>query len=204
MKSIVKKNKQVSSEKKEEIRNDEEKYSLRELFLLFIITSIIGYVWEVIYYYIRHKGFVNCGTLYGPWLPIYGAGGILVLLALKPLKKKPILFFLSTFFLAGIIEYSIAWYLETFQHMRWWNYSRRFLNLHGRIYLDGLLLFTVAGMVFAYYGAPFMKRLLNKINDKVLKVVCIILLVLFSIDFVYSVIHPNRDKGVPIETTEKK
>ena len=49
-----------------------------------------------------------------------------------------------------------------------------------------------------------MKRLLNKINDKVLKVVCIILLVLFSIDFVYSVIHPNRDKGVPIETTEKK
>lgn len=177
----------------------EIKYSLQNIFLIFMTTSIIGYVWEVLFYLFRHGKFINCGTLYGPWLPIYGTGALLMLLLYKPLKDKPVLFFIVALITAGLLEYGIAWYLETFRHMRWWNYSKRFLNLHGRICLESLLLFSSVGTIFVYYGAPFLNNLFNKVKGRLLIIILIILLSIFSVDLIYSTIHPNTAKGVPIE-----
>ena len=37
---------------------------------------------------------------------------------------------------------------------KWWDYTGYFLNLHGRICAEGLLVFGVGGMAFVYVIAP--------------------------------------------------
>ena len=63
-------------------------------FLIFLIGAISGYIYEVIFYYITLGVLNNWGILYGPWLPIYGVGAVFLSM-LKPLKKNPILLFIS-------------------------------------------------------------------------------------------------------------
>ena len=98
--------------------------------------------------------------------------------------------------LAGIVEYSTAWYLETFKGMKWWDYTGYFLNLHGRICLEGLLVFGLGGAVVTYFVGPMLNDLYLKIAPKVRIVICSVLVLLFGADAVYSSIHPNTGDGV--------
>ena len=98
-------------------------YSLNSYILLFFTFSFIGWVWEVMLHLVSDGLFVNRGTMFGPWLSIYGFGGVFILFLLKPFREKPTLLFITAFILCGIIEYSTAWYLETFKHLKYWDYS---------------------------------------------------------------------------------
>ena len=70
-------------------------YTILNLVWMFFIMAFIGWVWEVSLHLISDGTFVNRGVLHGPWLPIYGGGGILILIFLKKLREKPILEFVS-------------------------------------------------------------------------------------------------------------
>ena len=60
------------------------------LFLLFIIGCVSGYLYEEVFYLITEKNLYNQGILYGPWLPIYGCGGIISFLLLYKYRDKPV------------------------------------------------------------------------------------------------------------------
>ena len=93
--------------------------------------------------------------LYGPWLPIYGSGGIMILLLLKKLRTNPVKEFFSAVLLCGIIEYMTSWYLEiTNDGMKWWDYSGYLLNLNGRVCAEGLIVFGIGAMFTVYFAAP--------------------------------------------------
>lgn len=172
------------------------KYTVRNYILMFFIFSIFGWLWEVIYHIISTGEFVNRGTMFGPWLPIYGTGGLLILIILKPLRKRPRLFFICTMLLAGIIEYSTGWYLETFKGAKWWDYTGYFLNIQGRVCLEGLLVFGLGGAAITYFIGPLLNEILNKIKPKIAIIICIILLIIYGIDYVYSFNHPNKGVGI--------
>src|SRR5699024_6176991 len=55
-------------------------YTIWSLVLMFFIFSFIGWLWEVSLHLITDGEFVNRGVLQGPWLPIYGTGGMLILI----------------------------------------------------------------------------------------------------------------------------
>jgi uncharacterized membrane protein len=59
---------------------------IRILFLLFMIYSFLGWLCESIYCSIPVRKFINRGFLTGPFCPIYGAGAILIVKILAPLK----------------------------------------------------------------------------------------------------------------------
>ena len=48
--------------------------------LLFFILSGAGWLWEVAFVGLSTGVLVNRGFLHGPWLPVYGVGGLLFLL----------------------------------------------------------------------------------------------------------------------------
>ena len=48
----------------------------------FFLCATCGFIWEVLIMYLKDGYFANRGFLYGPWLPIYGAGGVLLYLIL--------------------------------------------------------------------------------------------------------------------------
>ena len=171
------------------------KYSIWSLILLFVIFSVIGWMWEVSLH-LMQGGFVNRGVLHGPWLPIYGSGGVLVLVLLKKVRQNPALTFILTVITCGILEYTTSWYLETFKGHKWWDYSGYLLNLNGRICAEGLLVFGLGGCAFIYIFAPRLDDLIEKIPLKIQITLCVILMGLFITDQAYSHKHPNTGAGV--------
>ena len=141
--------------------------------------------------------FVNRGVLYGPWLPIYGAGSCLILLFLYRFRKDSGKHALLTAIICGVVEYYTALFLElTHNGQRWWDYTGYFLNIDGRICADGLLLFVVAGMAVVYLISPKLDNFLRRFNKKILIIACIILSTVFVVDVVYSTTKPNVGKGI--------
>lgn len=182
------------------IMDSNKNYSISSYILFFFSFSLIGYIWEVMLHLVNDGVFVNRGTLYGPWLPIYGFGGVFILYLLKSFREKPALLFITSFILCGIIEYTSAWYLETFKHLKYWDYSGYFLNIDGRVCLEGLIVFSLGGCAATYIVAPLLDNLYSKINKNIKTIICIILTIFFTIDFSYSTfIKPNTGKGISSE-----
>ena len=48
--------------------------------LLFFLLAFAGWLWEVILYVFTEHAFINRGVYRGPYLPIYGVGGLLLCL----------------------------------------------------------------------------------------------------------------------------
>lgn len=172
-------------------------YSVSTLILLFFIYSFVGWLWEVSLHLITDGEFVNRGIMHGPWLPIYGAGAVLILTILYKFRRHPLGAFIMTIILCGFIEYFSAYYLEiTHNGQKWWDYSGYFLNLHGRICGEGLLVFGLGGMAIMYLTAPLLDNFLRKIPYKILVPLCVVLILCFGADSAYSKKHPNVGKGI--------
>lgn len=171
-------------------------YGLTSYILFFFAFSIGGWIWEVSLHFINYGVLVNRGTMWGPWLPIYGSGSIIVLVLLRKVFKRPVLTFFLAMLLTSTIEYMTGWYLETVHGMRWWNYNGYFMNLQGRICLEGSLVFAVGACLVIYVAAPKLDELFQKINIKIKKVICIVLICAFFVDLCFSSVNPNAGKGI--------
>lgn len=173
------------------------RYSPISLVLIFFVFCVTGWVWEVSLHLVADGTFVNRGMLHGPWIPIYGAGSLLILTLLYRLRRKPILEFTAIVILSGVIEYMTSYYTEClFNGKKWWDYQGYFLNLDGRICAEGLLTFGIGGMILVYLIAPMLDNYLRKMKTQIAAPLCVILLSLFMIDQVYSFINPNTGHGI--------
>ncbi len=170
-------------------------YTLWDLFLIFISISFIGWSWEVALHLIQTGEMVNRGTFYGPWLPIYGTGALIVLIFCNRFRKNPFMECLTATLLCGGLEYTSAWFLETRYHQQWWSYKGYFLNLHGRICAEGLLLFGAGCCFIVYILAPLLEYLFSRLKKGMLIALCLVLLLAFGADTAYSIRHPNMANG---------
>lgn len=171
-------------------------YSLTSIVLIFFTFSIIGWLWEMSIYIYEQGIFVNRGAMHGPWLPIYGSGGILVVLLLKRISHRPGLTLICSMALCGALEYFTAWYLWKKYHAIWWDYSGYFLNVHGRISAEALAIFGIGAMAFIYVLAPFFDSLYSKIPKKIATTIAVCLVVIFTADALYSFYNPNMGRGI--------
>jgi uncharacterized membrane protein len=171
-------------------------YSLRSYILLFFTFSMLGWVWEVGLCLFMDGKLANRGVLFGPWLPIYGVGGVLVLILFKRFADNPVLTFFLTMFLCSVIEYFTSWILEYTKGVRWWDYSGYFLNINGRICLEASILFGLGGCASIYFLAPFFDQLFQKIPVKIQDGICIILVCIFLCDAVHALFYPNMGVGI--------
>lgn len=177
-------------------RNYHRKYALTSIILIFFIFALIGWLWEVAIHVVEDGKLVNRGTLHGPWLPIYGAGGILGVILLRKFVDRPVLTFFLVVTVCSVVEYATSWYLETYRHIQYWNYDGYFMNLNGRICLEGALVFGFAGCAGIYILAPFFDDQIKKIPPKIKIALCIILVTALTADFLYSTKYPNKGEGI--------
>lgn len=176
-------------------------YKITDYILFFFAFSFIGWIWEVCLVLVQTGKLVNRGVLLGPWLPIYGSGGVLILLLLRKMFNKPIVTFFSMTILCTVIEYITSWYLEVTKGVRWWDYSNYLLNINGRVCLEGAIVFGIGGCAVVYLLAPKLSKVFNKLSNYILVPICVILTFLFTIDVIYSHYHPNMGEGVTISRT---
>lgn len=188
---------EAAKQKRVETFHYMRRYSVWSLVLLFFIFSFIGWCWEVSLHLVLDGVFVNRGALHGPWLPIYGSGGVLLLTLLNRVRSSPVKEFFCIIFVCGMVEYWTSYYLEmVYDGMKWWDYSGYFLNLNGRICAEGLLVFGIGGMVFVYIAAPLLDNRIRVLRKQVLVWSCLILLGMYAADTVYSAGHPNEGEGI--------
>lgn len=171
-------------------------YTLSSLLVIFFVICIIGWLYEVSIHLVRDGVFVNRGTMHGPWLPIYGYGGILIITVLYNFRHNPKEQFLATIVLCGIIEYVTSFLLEVVYGQKWWDYTGYFININGRICAEGLLVFGIGGLAISYILAPMIDNFLKKITKKVLIPILSVLVVIFLMDQIYSLKEPNVGAGI--------
>ena len=134
--------------------------------VIFFLFSVAGWCMEVTLKFIQYRRFINRGFLIGPYCPIYGWGAVAVTLIVGGLLARRGTIgetFLAGMVVCGALEYFTSWYMEKMFHARWWDYSTKPMNLHGRIWIGNLLLFGAASVVIVKGIVPFLLRALGKI-----------------------------------------
>ena len=157
-------------------------------FLIFIMFSMVGWISEVLYVGIFHEHkFVNRGFLYGPLCPVYGFGGIVILLLPPFLYQTWIPLFFASMILCTIVEYFVSWFMEKLFHARWWDYSHYKFNIKGRVCLLNSVLFGFMGLGVIRFVYPQMLRFLDWLGDFVVMVSADSIGVILTIDIFLTV-----------------
>lgn len=167
--------------------------------LLFFLASFAGWLWEAGIYLVTEHALINRGIFYGPYLPIYGVGGLLLWFLLHRFHEKWLLTFLLSAAICSVLEYGTGAFMEWKWDMRWWDYSGHFMNLNGHICLLGAVCFGLGGMLLNCYLMPYYMRLYHKISAKWRRLLCGILLVVFVVDMLYCLVRPHSGENVTIE-----
>ena len=163
--------------------------SLVNLVLLFFAYAFLGWCIEVTLKYFQFHRFINRGFLTGPWLPIYGSGAALITVVIKglaPLEFSVGTTFIVSFLLCGFLEYMTSYVLEKRFHARWWDYSSKPMNLHGRVWIGNLVLFGLGGVVIVDLINPLLLRLSEHMSFPLREIMAFSLSAVFIADYVMS------------------
>jgi len=158
------------------------------VFLIFMIFSFVGWCSEVLYVgiFFEHK-FVNRGFLYGPITPIYGFGGLTILLIPQSLYSTWIPLFFASMVLCSAVEYFASWLMEKMFHARWWDYSHYKFNIHGRVCLLNSVLFGLMGVLDIHFVQPYVMWLMNWLGPLRIQIISSALAVVFVADNIATI-----------------
>ena len=152
-------------------RINEEEYKFDTIakvgnyFFVFLIGSFAGYIYEFLFYLLIDHKLVNSGFLYGPYIPVYGTGAVLMLFLLKRFKKHPVLVFLLAMIVTGVLEYVTGVFMYELYHRRWWDYTGLFLNINGYVCLRSVLTFGIGGLLLIYIVDPVVCSISTKFDS---------------------------------------
>ena len=144
---------------------------------------------EVVLKYIQLHRFVNRGFYTGPVCPIYGSGAVLITLVvqwLSPLESAVGTTFAISFLLCGALEYFTSLVMEKRFHARWWDYSQKPMNLHGRVWIGNLVLFGLGGVAVVHLMNPVLLESLAGFSIMAQEIAAGVLLALFAADYVLT------------------
>lgn len=189
----------------EKIKRDYENtypdFEFSKIVLFFFFFSIIGWLWEVFYFIVIKGQFVNRGFLRGPWLPIYGFACALLILftkskKLRKLLNSPMLTFIFITIFCTILEYITSYVIEKYTGIRYWDYSKLFMNINGRVCLRNSVFFGVGGSLCIYIIGPSFARNVEKIPKKIRYSLICMLITIMILDFSYSIINLHTGEGI--------
>ena len=186
-------------------------YDLWDFILFFFIFAGLGWLLEVGLFVFQYGVFVNRGTLYGPWLPIYGFGCSVILLItsklstnqIEKVETKPIIVFFAVTLLCTVAEYLTSYLIEKFTGNMYWNYNGIFMNINGRVCLENSLFFGIGGTFCIYVAGPFLKRHIHKLRTATKSIACYVLVSLILIDALYSVKFPHEGEYITTDPSVK-
>ncbi len=166
---------------------------MRELvFILcavFVFAGVFGFLYETFFYRIDLGYFTKRGTTFGPWIPIYGYGGLLITLIVWYFKKHPAAVFLMSGLVSGLLEFSVGYLLYHFAGgLRLWDYNTEIWNwgnIGGYVCARSVLLFAVSGVFLIYVCIPWFQRM-YRAKRTLFRVSSAVLAALFLLDIFVS------------------
>ena len=174
------------------------KQEIGKWFLIFLAFGCIGWIYEVaIMWFEMHDGFVNRGFLYGPCLPIYGIGGLIILFVAGRFRRHPLLCFLVICALTTGTELLASYLVEWWVKKPLWDYRDTGFGptFEGRIALRSSVQFGLIGMAAVYLVYPVLNFLIGKLRKRFptfYRVLWFTLAALFLVDLAWHVIHGSN------------
>ncbi len=156
------------------------------IFLFFIFCNI-GWVQESLIESLYHRRWINRGFLKGPYIPIYGFGGMLLLFCSIPFRENGFLVYISGAIGCTILEYFVGWLMETFFHKQFWDYSMMKFTYKNRISLLSSMFWGILSLFMAYVLSGILEALLAVLPTPVILVYSIVTAVLMTGDAIVSI-----------------
>lgn len=172
-----------------ELINLDYKFSKYQIFLImvlvFVFSGIFGFIYETIFYKIDLGYFVKRGSTFGPWIPIYGFGGLFIIAFCHKFKDKPFVVLILSSLICGVLEFLTGYLLYHIGGIRLWDYNTEILNfgnIGGYICLRSIAFFGISSLFLIYCVLPLLKYYCNKLSTKLLSFISLIPGSLFLID----------------------
>lgn len=171
---------------------------IRNNYIVFIIFSFLGWIYETLYFSIKKVKLINRGFLSGPYLPVYGLGAIVLWNLLGRFKKRkhkinnvditPILLFFMILFIATVLEYICHFVLDEFFNITLWDYSKNAFNLNGRVCLSSSIGFAIGGMLGLYLILPLIEKLIYNKSTVFKNTFALLSLLIVIVDFLIKIL----------------
>lgn len=169
-------------------------------FLYFWTYCVLGWCYEVFLEVVVYRwGFSNRGFLWGPYLPVYGVGALLILGCLGRLKNRPLrvgrvnlmpaVVFLAVVVLTTVVELTASYLLEWTTGGWLWDYTRYTIQWQGRICLSASLRFGVGGMIILYLLQPLLEKGMDRLGERRRRIVFAVLFTVFVLDCIVRAIR---------------
>jgi uncharacterized membrane protein len=169
--------------------------NIYDYILLFFIYSFIGWIIETTKFSFLTKRFINRGFLIGPYIPIFGAGAVLITYLLGNSNLSMILLFFISALISGIVEYLISFVMEIIFDARWWDYSENKYNIYGRVCLKNLILFGIGSLVILKIFNPIFLNIFDKLSLNTIKIITYTAVTIYAMDTIITIITLFRIKG---------
>ncbi len=122
----------------------------------------------------------------GPFLPLYGCGGVMMLVVSKPYYDNLLLVYLAGCVGATGLEFATGVLMETLFKVRYWDYSDKFLNYKGQICLESTLVWGVFTVLFSHFLQIPVERLVLSIPYNILSIVTVVITFINGCDFMMA------------------
>ena len=169
-------------------KNFSLKSTINILILGALISGFLGFILETIVFYIKEGYFVKRGSSFGPIIPIYSCGAILIIFASYRFKNKPLLLFIINVILTGLLEYAVGYVLVNIFHKIAWDYHNEFLNINGLICLKSVVTFGIGSLLLIYVVLPFLFKLVEKVSEKVITIISYSLGSIYILDIILYIL----------------
>lgn len=173
----------------------DKKTLIRILLLVFVLGGIFGFIYEELFYRIDLGYFVKRGTTFGPWIPIYGFGSVLIVIATESVRKSPLTVFFRAALITGSLEYITGYVLYRFFELRLWDYNTEiwnWLNIGGFICFRSVTFFGISALLLQYVVHPLLEEFAQKCPHKKFVWWSVLPAVLFILDIILSVYSASK------------
>lgn len=158
-----------------------------ETIMLYFLFAFTGWVIELIFRSVYEKKPVNPGFHKGPWLPVYGLTGLIIVLVAGSFEGQSIVLKMVFYFvLSSGLELAAGIFLEKAFNRRYWDYRENRFNIRGYICPLYSCAWVLICLVVEYFLLGRMIGLIRMIPDTILARIDAMLLIVFTADFLVS------------------
>lgn len=167
---------------------ESDNYSVLNLMTMFFFFALAGWIWESSYESVRNKKLTNRGMLIGPYIPIYGFGGLFVYVIFSEMQDASIAkIFIYGMIAATLLEFITSFVLDKLFHVSFWSYEGYFGNIQGRICFWASLFWGILSVVFTKFVNPYISEKIFGLDHDLRLIIVTVLTTTFIIDLVSTV-----------------
>lgn len=161
-------------------------YTIAQWLLFFFFYCFFGWCFESSYVSGKQGRFVNRGFMYGPFLPIYGSGAIMMLVVSSPFQDHLIAIYFAGLVGATVLEYVTGTAMEALFHVRYWDYSYKRFQYKGHICLSSSVAWGFLTLFLTQLLHKPVEQFICGFSDRVSTVLAAVIGVIALADFVLS------------------